>query len=114
LLQGSDSPALERYRTAKAELIELDLSERRGELIPRDEIHNLFTRMGSRLRQAGETLQRKFGAESQEILNDALDDIAKIGGADGNLDVSRVGTGSGSPDHVSEGCETQADGPIRD
>jgi len=31
--QGCDSPALERYRQARAELAELDLAQKRGELI---------------------------------------------------------------------------------
>jgi DNA-binding XRE family transcriptional regulator len=38
LLTGGDSPNLERYRKAKAELAEMDAAERRGQIVSVDEL----------------------------------------------------------------------------
>lgn len=76
LLMGSgDSPALEKYRTLKAAMLERDLRERDAELVDAkdlDELHNIFIR---RFRSAGEQLTKQCGNEAQAILDEALDDI---------------------------------------
>ena len=76
LLTGSStgSPALERYRAEKALLAKMEREEKEGSLIPRDLIRQGFTRVASRLRQAGEILLREYGPSAADVLNRALDD----------------------------------------
>lgn len=77
LLSGGSSPALERYREERAKLARLDRLERERQLLPRDEVRESWGRMAAILRGAGDALQRQFGSEAVEILNDALDDCER-------------------------------------
>ena len=72
---GTDSPALERYRAARAGLAELELHERVGRLIPRDEYRAAGTRLSSHIQAAGMDLQVKFGPEAHQILEERLDEF---------------------------------------
>lgn len=76
-LVGPDSPALERYRDEKAKLAQLDRFEREGKLLPRDLVHEKLGRLGLILRRAGEQLQRKYGPDAQQTLDEALDDFER-------------------------------------
>lgn len=79
LLAGSsDSPALERYRLARAKLSELELEERRESLIPRDRVRNGLSRFALILRQLGERLGQRYGPEATLSVNDALDDCQRV------------------------------------
>ncbi len=73
-MAGADSPALEQYRAAKARLAELDLAQRRRELLPVGELRQAHAVVSDTLRRAGESLGRMFGAAAQKILDDALTD----------------------------------------
>lgn len=77
LLQGGNSPALERYREHRAELARLDVLERQRQLLPRGAVRAELARIAAILRAAGETLQRDFGAGAAEILFEALDDAER-------------------------------------
>lgn len=77
LMQGSGSPALERYREERAAMARLDRLEREASLLPRDEVREALGRVSSILRSAGETLQRQFGDAAVEILCEALDDAQR-------------------------------------
>ena len=77
LMQGSGSPALERYREERAELARLDRMERQRKLLPRDEVREALGRIAAVLRGAGDALQRQFGASASEILHDALDEAKR-------------------------------------
>jgi hypothetical protein len=77
LMQGSGSPALEKYREERAAMARLDRLEREGSLLPRDDVREALGRMASMLRSAGEALQRQFGAGAVEILYEALDDAQR-------------------------------------
>jgi hypothetical protein len=87
LMQGSGSPALERYREERAALARLDRLEREGKLLPRDEALEALGRIAAVLRGAGESLQRQFGPAAVEILYEALDDadreVGRYFGAEG-------------------------------
>lgn len=74
LLDGENSPALERYREEKFRLARLDRQERERELLPREQIHEQLTRLANILHTAGEAIGREYGARAQEILNDAIAD----------------------------------------
>ena len=79
LMSGNDSPALEQYRKAKAEHAELDLAERRGELMPVDRTREGMAIFAGHIRNATEVLRRQYGPDAQTILeehiNDALRDV---------------------------------------
>ena len=74
LMQGTGSPALERYREERAAMARLDRLEREQKLIPRDAARESLGRIAAILRGAGDTLQREFGSAAVEILYEALDD----------------------------------------
>lgn len=78
LLAFGESPALERYRLARAEMVELDLEERRGFLIPRDRVRLTLLRWASILRAVGDRLGKKFGNDAIDTINEALDDCARV------------------------------------
>lgn len=77
ILESAPSPALERYRDEKAKLARLDRLEKEKELIHRDDLDEVMQRMAVVLRNTGELLQRQFGNDASEVLNDALDDLLK-------------------------------------
>ena len=77
LMQGSVSPALERYREERAAIARLDRLEREGQLLPRDATREMLGRIAGILRGAGDTLQRQFGNAATEILHEALDDAQR-------------------------------------
>jgi hypothetical protein len=74
LMQGSGSPALERYREERAAMARWDRLEREGVLLPRDQVREALGRWASIIRAAGDALQRQFGPAAAEILFEALDD----------------------------------------
>jgi hypothetical protein len=74
LMTGTESPALERYRAARASQEELRLGQMRDELIPRRELEPGLLRFAQVLRSAGDQLRRQCGADAAEILNAAVDD----------------------------------------
>ena len=77
LMQGTGSPALERYREERAALARLDRLEREGQLLPRDETREVLGRIAGILRGAGDALQRQFGVAAAEILHEALEDAQR-------------------------------------
>ncbi len=72
LLSGS-SPELERYRGFRADLAALDLEARRGNLVPRAEIHQIMDAIAETLRRCGERLEKNFGSEARELLDETID-----------------------------------------
>jgi len=68
-----DSPNLERQRAATADLRELELAQRRGELVPRDEMHRRLMRMSSILREGGMRLRRDHGEAPYGVFKECLD-----------------------------------------
>ena len=77
LLVGPQSPALERYREARAEREELLVAQLRGDLVDRREFQALLLRTAHILRGCGEALQRQFGPDAQGILDESIDDVER-------------------------------------
>lgn len=73
-----DSPALERYRLAKAKHAELDLEHRRGELINREKCREILSRWAVVIRRMGENLTKRHGNEAAETVNEALEECRSI------------------------------------
>jgi hypothetical protein len=74
LVADGDSPGLERYRNAKADIAELDKAERIGELVPREQLEPVLMKSAGTLRRAGDLLARQFGNDAAGILNQAVDE----------------------------------------
>lgn len=66
------SPALERLREETFLLKRLERLQLEKELLPRGQIHEMLVAFASGIRSCGEQLQRQFGPEALEILNDAV------------------------------------------
>ena len=77
LMSGTDSPALERYRLARAQMVELELAERRGDLIRRDHLREGLARYARGVRATGDSLRRQFGKDAHDLLNEHLDDAER-------------------------------------
>ena len=71
LLVEGDSPGLERYRLAKASLAELDLAERKGQLIDVSTCRHTLSRWAAILRRSGERVAR-LHPEAGLTLSEAL------------------------------------------
>jgi len=72
---GSASAALERFRLARAEDAELDLSRKRGQIVALDELLQWWhTEVAGPIRGAVELLEQRFGSEAAKIVSDAIDE----------------------------------------
>ena len=81
LLAEGDSPALERYRLAKAKLAELDLENRKGDLIEVAKCRDLLARWAVVLRRMGERLAKRYGNDASLTVNESLSECKSV--ADG-------------------------------
>jgi hypothetical protein len=78
LLADGDSPALERYRLAKAKHAELDLEQRKGELIDKEKCRDVLARWGSTIRKMGDRISKRFGIEANQMVSEAIDECESI------------------------------------
>jgi hypothetical protein len=74
MLVGGDSPNLERYRAAKAALAEMELEEKKKTHASLKDLNDALMRFASLVRRGGEILQRKFGNQASDILNESIDE----------------------------------------
>ena len=77
MMTRGDSPAMERYRAARANLAELDLSERHGKLVTLAKFQQRYLPVANRIRRAGTTLRRRFGPEAASVLEQAIDEATR-------------------------------------
>ena len=78
LLVGGNSPALERYRDEQWRIAKIKRHEMEGDFIARDTVHESLARLAALLRQAGELLQKQYGTDAQAILDETLDEWARL------------------------------------
>lgn len=103
LMSGPDSPALERFRTARAGLAERDLAERDKELVKGGLLSQALRAGINALRATGDRLIRKFGNECGDIFNEGVNEFeAAAIRVLGPIDDSDIGKGA-------EGSEGQRD-----
>jgi len=74
LLSGPPTPALERLRTAKAKMAELDLEERSKSSVPIADLLPILTAVAGPLRKCGDDLGKLFGPAAQRLHNEAIAD----------------------------------------
>jgi hypothetical protein len=72
-----DSPNLERYRGAKADLAQLDLKEREGTLVDVVKLKPGLLLIFSLLREATRRLASEYGNESAALITEALDESSR-------------------------------------
>ncbi|MCX7429053.1 MAG: hypothetical protein NTW96_25930 [Planctomycetia bacterium] len=99
LLAGDSTPALERYRTARAILAEMEIEQQSGQWIPRDVIHDGLTLFASIIRGIGLTLQRAkslTGPEAHQILEEGLTEGEQV--IEGFCGALRQGNAEGETD----------------
>jgi hypothetical protein len=79
LLAGAapDSPGLERYREARADLAEMERDRVKASLIPREDLEPALAEFAGVLRRAGETLARDYGNDAATVLNEAVDETVE-------------------------------------
>jgi hypothetical protein len=71
----TSSPALERLREVQYEIKKRELAELDKTLVARDAMRKMLTQGATILRGLGDTLQRQFGPDALDLLNDALADF---------------------------------------
>jgi phage terminase Nu1 subunit (DNA packaging protein) len=79
MLTGGTSPALERFRLARAKREERKLAEERMELVSIHKVHDGLARITTALRNAGDAVQRQFGPEAHEIIVAAIKEAEEEG-----------------------------------
>jgi phage terminase Nu1 subunit (DNA packaging protein) len=72
LLDGVDSPGLERCRLAKASLLELELEEKRNNVFNKDELRGVLLRWAGIIRRVAERIGKRYGNDAASAVNDAL------------------------------------------
>jgi hypothetical protein len=77
LLAGGTSPALERYRLVRAKREEFNYERDLERWVDRELLNRALGVLAAVLRQAGEGLQRQYGPEAQNILDEAIDDAVE-------------------------------------
>lgn len=81
LMDGSDSPALERYRAAKADLAELELATKRKELMPTGAVLETAQAFTTPLRALIQRWERRLRREEAQELRSAVErGIKKVEG----------------------------------
>lgn len=75
---GSDSPALERLRTAKADREEIRLAEDRREVVHRQQAMETFNILSSVLRRRVDQLQRKYGRDAADWFLECLEEADRV------------------------------------
>jgi len=73
---GGESDQDVRYRRIKADMADLDLQKRRGELVEVSIVRRVFSITADQLRRASETLERQYDGDAAKILDHALDDAS--------------------------------------
>lgn len=75
LLAAGDSPALERYRDEKAKLAKMDREEREKSHVKLADVEPLTIKLFGLLRAAVEDVQRQWGNDPAQRINEALDEM---------------------------------------
>jgi hypothetical protein len=78
LLAGADSPGLERYRNAAADVKELERDERLRILMRRDDVRDVLGKWAALFRGLGDRFVQLGMNEAHQMLNDALLDCDNL------------------------------------
>lgn len=76
-LGEGDSPALERFRLARAQQEEIKLEGMRGDFIAKEDAKTMLMEIAAIYKSANETLVREFGNAAGDVIADALDEAER-------------------------------------
>ena len=71
------SPELERWRKARADMAQLNLDQRLGDLVDRREFQPLLLRIAHIMRGCGDTIQRQYGPDAQNVLDEGIAEVLR-------------------------------------
>lgn len=74
--QSSAAKADEEFKRERAALTRINRLAAEGKLVPRAYVHEGFAVIASKLRGAGETLQRQYGKDALDVLDRAIDEAS--------------------------------------
>lgn len=78
IVAAGDSPNLERYRLARAQLAELELEQKRRAVLPRDLARSVLGRVASLWRRYGERLGKRHGPEEVLSFNETFAEAQRV------------------------------------
>lgn len=108
LMAGVDSPGLERFRNAKADITEMERDRLRKQIVRVEEIEPALMKLAGVMRSAAENLARQFGNEAAGIVNEAVDEWAS-----GVATLLDGGGDDSAADGGDEGPEAADDAAVR-
>lgn len=74
---GPPTASLERLRLVRCKREELALRRELGEVMLREDVHEYLGRIGALIRRATETLQRRIGPETSDVMSECFDDFER-------------------------------------
>ena len=77
MMSDANSPWMEEYRKERTLMARMDRKAREGELLNRDVIHMMHSRMAAINRRTGKRLEKKFGKEALDIFNSSFENAAR-------------------------------------
>ena len=86
LLGGPETPELDKLRRVNRLIKEVEYGKLKTQVLDRSKVHEGLTQVAAKIRDCGDALQRRFGPDALDILNQHLDavdaEIAAICGTD--------------------------------
>ncbi|MBN2294880.1 MAG: hypothetical protein JXM70_20800 [Pirellulales bacterium] len=77
MLDGENSPALERYRLARARTVELELAEKKAKLLDPQKIRLMFSRMPKINQCTGNRLEKAFGKRARKMFESGIESATR-------------------------------------
>lgn len=78
LVSANDSPELERYRAARADLAEMERDERRRKLLGVERVREICLTVGDVIKSLRRRLRKRFGEEAGQLIDEGLRDLRDI------------------------------------
>lgn len=87
LLDGPSTESLEKLRHEQYLIKRLERLRLEGSLVDQTEIERMYLRGLGHIRNAGDSLQKRFGPEARDILDEAIEEaLGSVGHDDGSDD----------------------------
>lgn len=84
LLDGPSTESLEKLRNEQYLIKRLERLQLEGKLVDQTEIERMYLRAMGHIRNAGDSLQKRFGPEALDILDEAIREALQTIGRDGD------------------------------
>ena len=77
IIGSGNSPSQERFRSIKADMAQIDLETKRGNIVSREDVRMGLGVLSGVLRDTAEQLEREFGEEAYRIMQKAFDEVER-------------------------------------